>query len=289
MRVLLIGGGGQAGQALRAVAPASLDIVAPPRAAADLTRPDSLETSLACRPDVIVNAGACTAVDVAEDDEAAAFAVNARGAEALARLAARGGIPLVHLSTDYVFDGAKPGPYAETDPPDPLNAYGRSKLAGEAAVRALHKQHVILRTAWLYGARGRNFVRTILARAPAVPELRVVSDQRGSPTSADDLARALLAVVARIGRDGGAKWGTYHVAGEGAATWFELAQAALDCARPWLAPMPRLTAIGSAEYPARARRPANSALDCSLFARTFGAAPGPWRDALPPVVAALAP
>lgn len=286
MRMVLFGGTGQVGRALAEMA-GTIDLVAPPRDQADLSRPESMAAVLAARPDIVVNAAAYTAVDRAEDEAQAAFAANRDGPAALARLCATAGVPLIHLSTDYVFDGTKAGPYVEGDAPGPLNVYGKSKLEGEIAVRRLSERHIILRCSWIFGRHGMNFVRSILARAVRGEGLRVVDDQRGCPTPAAAIAGAIiqLAEQAAAGRE--LAWGTYHFAGRNPVTWFEFAGAIVKCASPWLATVPSLTPIPSSAYPARARRPANSALDCALIAQRLGIVTQPWEEALGPAVAGL--
>jgi dTDP-4-dehydrorhamnose reductase len=287
MKVLLTGGTGQVGRMMRARAPASIRIVAPPRAELDLTRPQSIADSLDHRPDVVVNTAAFTAVDRAEETPEAAFAVNGEGASILARGCAERNIPLIHLSTDYVFDGRKPEPYTESDPPNPLNVYGRSKLEGEAAVRGAGGRHVILRCSWVFGPHGANFVRSILTRAARGGDLRVVDDQRGCPTATTSIADAVFAVARRITAGGDVPWGTYHCAGREAVTWFEFALAVIEDARRWLPRIPRIEPISTAQFGARALRPANSVLDCTLLAQRFGVAAQSWRPPLSESVARI--
>src|SRR5579875_2886940 len=195
-------------------------------------------------------------------------------------------VPLIHLSTDYVFDGAKPAPYREDDPVAPLGVYGASKEAGERAVRAALARHVILRTAWVYGVHGANFVKTILKHAMHEPVLRVVADQQGAPTAAADLAAALVVIAGHIAR-GAARWGTFHLTGAGAVSWHGFAEAIVDRAAPLLGRRPRIEPIASAEYRAAARRPANSLLDCGKIAELYGVRPRPWQEGLAAVLAEL--
>lgn len=288
MKILVIGGSGQVGRALIASAPAAIAFLAPSQAECDLTRPVTIARALEQRPDLVVNAAAFTSVDAAEDNPAAAFAVNRDGPATLARLCRSRAIPLLHLSTDYVFDGTKQGPYTEVDTPRPLNVYGRSKLEGEDAVRAAQPHHVILRTSWIFAPHGDNFVRAILARAIRGEALRVVADQRGCPTPASAIADAILTIARRIGAGGAVPWGVYHFAGREAVSWFEFAGAILDAARPGV-PEVTVTAIASADRPARARRPRNSILGCGLIARTFGISAEPWANDLAAAVAGLLP
>ena len=221
----------------------------------------------------MVNAAAYTAVDAAENDAAAAYRANRDGPAELARLCAAAGIPLIHVSTDYVFDGDKPSPYVETDPVAPHGVYGASKLAGEQAVLASGAHAIILRTAWVYAATGRNFVRTMLALAQTRDPLSVVADQHGCPTAAADLAAAILAIADRIEADGwdDALSGVFHAAGSGETTWHGLALAVFEDAARHGAKIPTtVAAIATAEYPTPARRPANSRLDCGRLRRCSG-------------------
>src|SRR6185295_14207886 len=229
------------------------------------------------RPALVVNAAAYTKVDQAETEIEAAERGNAIGPGVLARACADAGIPLVHVSTDYVFDGTKTGAYVESDPIAPLGVYGRTKAAGEAAVRAALAEHVILRTAWVYGEFGHNFLKTMLRLAREREELRVVADQRGCPTSTRELASAILALAPRlVGRE--AVFGTYHFAGSGATTWHGFATRIVAAQAQITGRKPRVTAITTADYPTAARRPANSELDSGLFATTFGFRAQPWEQ-----------
>lgn len=285
MRLLVTGGSGQVARAIAARAPEAVVVGRPEF---DF---DRLETIAACfhraRPELVVNAAAYTAVDLAEDEEDAANRANSDGPGELALLCAAAGIPLVHISTDYVFDGAKMGPYAETDATAPQGAYGRSKLNGEHAVLYACPRAIILRTAWVYAARGRNFVLTMLNAARRLPELRVVADQVGCPTSADDLAAVILAIAARIERDG---WrdefaGVFHAAGSGETSWHGFAAAIFELAAPYGVPVPKVLPIATADWPTKAKRPANSRLDCSRLERVFGLRLPHWRESLACVVA----
>jgi dTDP-4-dehydrorhamnose reductase len=238
------------------------------------------------QPDFVVNAAAYTAVDKAETEPGAAQLSNAIGPAVLADACAVAGVPMVHISTDYVFDGTKDGPYREDDRVNPLGVYGRTKLAGEVAVRDRLREHLILRTSWVFGIYGRNFLKTIVTRAAEQAVLRVVADQRGCPTSTLDLADAILQLrVPALA--GTARWGTYHFAGSGETTWYGFAERIVAEHNRLGGAGAAVEAIGSAEYPTRARRPANSALDSGLFARTFGFAARPWTEATDATVAAL--
>lgn len=237
------------------------------------------------RPAVIVNAAAYTAVDKAESEEAAAFAVNRDGAARLAAAAARHGIPFVHVSTDYVFDGAKPAPYVETDPTGPIGAYGRSKLAGEIAVLAACPTTVILRTAWVYSPFGGNFVATMLRLAGERDRLRVVDDQHGNPTSALDIADAVLAIAGRIAEGGAGRFaGVYHLAGTGDTTWCGFARAIVAAAAERGHRSVPVDAIATADFPTPARRPANSRLDTSKLRSVFGLTLPHWQTSLVPII-----
>jgi dTDP-4-dehydrorhamnose reductase len=283
MRFLLVGGTGQVGEEFRALAlPADVGVVAPGRSALDLQDAEAIARMIAAEPwSAVINAAAYTAVDRAETDEAVAFAVNAGAPSRLAIETGRRGIPFVHISTDYVFDGSKGSPYVEQDAPAPLNVYGRSKLAGEDAVRAANPRHMILRTSWAYSPHRMNFVKTILRLAAERDRLTVVADQRGCPTAARDIAKACRDVALRCASaPGQAPYGVYHFAGAGEASWFELAAAIIDIRAAWRAKSPQVVPVRSADYPTRAARPLDSRLDCSAIVREFGVSLRPWREAL---------
>ncbi len=284
----MFGAGGQVGWEVRRVAwPQGFAVVPLDRAAADITDGDALAALFAReRPDLAVNLAAYTAVDRAESEPDLAWKTNCAGAALLAACCGDSDVPLIHLSTDYVFDGAKPAPYREDDPVAPLGVYGASKEAGERAVRAALARHVILRTAWVYGVHGANFVKTILKHAMHEPVLRVVADQQGAPTAAADLAAALVVIAGHIAR-GAARWGTFHLTGAGAVSWHGFAEAIVDRAAPLLGRRPRIEPIASAEYRAAARRPANSLLDCGKIAELYGVRPRPWQEGLAAVLAEL--
>ena len=243
---------------------------------------------LAARPDMIVNAAAFTAVDLAETEEAAARRINADAAGEVAAAARELGVPLIHISTDYVFDGSGGVPYAETAATNPINAYGRTKLAGESAVRAATPDHLILRTSWLVSPFGKNFVRTMVELGQQRETLSVVGDQYGNPTSALDLADAILAVAGHWST--GARTGlgqTYHLAGSGIASWFDLAVAVQDDLACLGKKSAAVVPITTADWPTPAPRPAYSALDCTKFASDFGVVMPDWRASLGPIVARL--
>jgi len=281
LRLLVTGREGQVAQALLAKQTDDLQIEALGRPTLDLTDPSSIDRAIAAfRPDVIVNAAAYTAVDKAESEEETAFAVNATGAGNVAAAAAAAGLPIIHISTDYVFPGDKATPYVETDPTGPQGAYGRSKLAGEVAVAAANPRHVILRTAWVYGPYGNNFLKTMLRLAATRDTLRVVADQHGTPTYAPDIAEGILAVAQQLVSDASAPSGVFHMVSAGETTWAGFAEeifrqsAALGGAAATVEP------IGTSEYPTPARRPANSRLDTNLFTRTFGYRLPTWQSGI---------
>lgn len=281
LRVLVAGARGQVARALVQSAPASgLHVTALGRPELDLADPASI--AAACRrirPDLVINAAAHTAVDQAETDEAAAFALNAEGAGMLAAEAAKCGAPILHLSTDYVFNGEKTSPYYESDPVAPLGVYGRSKLAGEQAVAAANPRHLIFRTAWVYSPTGKNFVKTMLRVAEVREEITVVHDQIGNPTSANDIAGALWRVASRILADPASFTpGIYHMTATGEATWAEFAEEILRVSAALGGPAARVKRITTAEYPTPAKRPANSRLDCSKLSRDCGVILPHWQE-----------
>jgi dTDP-4-dehydrorhamnose reductase len=288
MKLLVLGAGGQVGHELSRLAwPADYRVAAFDRAGVDITRKEAVSAALGReRPGIVINAAAYTAVDRAESEPDAAWAGNCAGPGHLAAACQAAGIPLIHISTDYVFDGSKQGPYREDDPVDPLGVYGQSKEAGDRAVRETLAEHVILRTAWVYSAHGHNFVKTMLRVAAERPVLRVVADQIGSPTSAGDIASAIAAIVRRI-TAGDRQWGAYHFAGGGAVSWHGFAEAIFELAAPWRGAPPQVEAITTADYPTPARRPANSVLDCRHIGEVFGIVPRPWREALAEVIGEL--
>jgi dTDP-4-dehydrorhamnose reductase len=279
MRAIVIGTSGQLARELRRrPCPPGLELL--PAVKLDITNAASLTSKLdELRPELVLNAAAYTAVDRAESEREHAFAVNAAGPRILAEWCTQRGAALVHVSTDYVFDGSKSEPYGETDATAPLGAYGESKLAGEEAVRNACRQHVILRTSWVFSAHGQNFLKTMLRLAAERDELRVVADQRGRPTSASDLANAMLLVASRL-QAGTANFGTYHFAGSGETTWHAFAQAIIDEQASITGKKPRVTPIATHEYPTPARRPANSVLATSAFEQAFGVVPRRWLEGM---------
>jgi dTDP-4-dehydrorhamnose reductase len=233
---------------------------------------------------VLVSAAAYTDVNKAESEPDVAECINGQAAGLLAARARALGIPIIHLSTDYVFDGEKPGPYRENDPLNPLSAYGQSKAKGEQAVAAAHPRHVIVRTSWVYSPFGRNFVRTMLDIARRHPEIRVVSDQVGNPTAAADIATAILSVARQLRGDDDQRYGLFHMSATGTASWAEFATAIFKASAERGGPSARVVPISTAEYPTPAKRPRNSRLDCSKIANTYGITLPDWRTSLGPCI-----
>lgn len=270
--ILVAGGAGQVARALAdTVLPEGLEVVARGRPDLDILDASAIAGAFdEVRPDFVVNAAAYTAVDQAESDEAAAFALNAEAPGHLAAAAAKAGVPIIHLSTDYVFDGGKDAPYVETDPVAPLGVYGRSKLAGEESVASANAGHIILRTAWVYSPVGKNFVKTMLRVGAGRDELGVVDDQRGNPTAAADIAAGIVKIAAQV-LSGAApvKAGVYHMTSAGEATWADFAQYIFDCSAELGGPVAQVKRITSAEYPTPVRRPANSRLNSSKLAAAY--------------------
>jgi|CXWL01.1.fsa_nt_gi dTDP-4-dehydrorhamnose reductase len=291
-RVLVTGAGGQVGAAVAERLRASFEVVAHDRATLDMADPSRIAAAVAeARPAVIVNAAAYTAVDRAESEPEAARAVNAVAPGLLGEAARRLGAVVIHYSTDYVYDGTKAGPYDESDATHPLGVYGATKLEGERALALSGASHVILRTSWVYGPRGRNFLLTMLEAAKTRDELRVVDDQHGAPTSVLQLARATAALAALDGETLRTARGVYHASASGETTWHGFARAIFErwSLREPGARMPRVIAIPTKEYPTPVRRPANSRLSNARLAADFGIALGSWEGALDEVLDALRP
>ena len=281
-KILVLGQSGQTALELAKLGPPpGFELVFAGRARFDLMGPDDPDALVAAEvPAAVINAAAYTAVDRAESEPDAAFRLNRDVPAALARACARRGIPLVHFSTDYVFDGTKPEPYVEDDPKAPASVYGRSKAEGEEAVLAAGGQAVILRTSWVYSAFGSNFVKTMLRLAGERPEIGVVADQLGRPTWAEDCASgALLAVQALLDRQPRAE-GVLHLSGAGDATWADFARAIFEESAASGGPRATVRPITTAEHPTAAARPANSRLDCSKITRVMGLPMRPWREGL---------
>ncbi len=278
--LLVFGGSGQIGHELcRAAHRTGAGVPGLGHADVDITRIDDVLKAVGeSRPAVVVNAAAYTKVDQAEGDPEAAFAVNRDGARHVAEACRQAGAALIHLSTDYVFDGTKPAAYDEDDAVNPLGVYGKSKEAGERAVRDALGRNVILRTSWVFGAKGRNFVKAMLRAATEGHELRVVDDQFGCPTPAADVAEAILAMAPAVV---GGKPGTFHFSAAGPTSWHGFATEIFALRREITGqPPPPLRPVATADWPAAAPRPANSELDCSRFTATFGIAQRSWRQGL---------
>jgi len=281
MKVLVIGRSGQlATSLLSAAKPQGIQLLAASRPQLDITSPASVRNTLEdVRPALVINAAAYTAVDKAEEERDMAFAVNAEGPAHLASECRRLDIPLIHVSTDYVFDGRKQAPYTEDDAPAPLNVYGQSKLAGEEAVRQVWAKHIILRTSWVFSPFGHNFARTMLRLAQAHGTLNIVADQHGSPTYAPHLAGAILRLVSKLqsGQDS-LPWGIFHLCGSGETTWHGFAREIFSCSARLGGPTAEVQAISTAEYPTPARRPANSRLSCAKLEQSFGIRLPRWQE-----------
>ncbi len=276
--ILVFGAEGQLGREVMALAKArDIEAAGCGRGQADITGSSAVEAAIfSIKPRIVLNAAAYTAVDRAETEPEAAYAANAVGAETVARAAALHQVPVIQISTDYVFDGTKRGAYVETDPIAPLGVYGQTKAAGEAMVRQANPRHFILRTAWVYGRFGANFLKTVLRLSRERDELRIVADQHGCPTATQDLAEAVFAIDRALARGIGAP-GTYHFAGDGATTWHGFASAIVEAQAQATERRPKVSAIATADYPTPARRPANSELNSSLFASVFGYRARDWQ------------
>jgi dTDP-4-dehydrorhamnose reductase len=275
MSMLLFGAGGQVGSALVAAAPR--DLIALRHSDCDIRDRAMVVSAVGRhRPSLVINAAAYTAVDAAEADAAEAFAVNREGARHVAEAAAAIGAPIVHLSSDYVYGDLSRAPHREDEAPAPLNIYGAAKAAGDAAVASANRAHILLRTSWVFDAFGNNFVRTVLRLGKERSLLRIVDDQIGGPTAAEDIAAAILRIAASCREKRFNDWGIYHFSGAPAVSWCGFAQAIVAQAGMTATTAP----IASADYPRPARRPQNSVLDCSKIAAIFGIAQPDWRSAL---------
>ena len=291
MKILVIGSKGQLGHELLIqgnnlgyeILPADLPEL-------DITDKTQVEDWLEkFQPSLVVNTAAYTNVDKAETEQNLAFAVNRDGPANLAEACAKFEIPLIHISTDFIFDGKKSSPYIESDPVSSLSIYGKSKQEGENEVRSRLKKHIILRTAWLYGVHGQNFVKTMLRLGREKQVISVVADQFGSPTSAADLAAVVLQIISRIKKyNGDINWGTYHYCGLGITTWHGFTEEIISLARQYIS-IKTITVkpISTAEYPTKATRPCFSALDCNLIKKNFGINIKPWQDSLKTVIRQL--
>jgi len=283
MRMLITGANGQLGRELvRQGRALNIALHAFKRQELDITQPNQVNTIVAkASPSLVVNAAGYTNVDKAEAEADLAFEVNKIAPAYLARCCADRNIALLHISSDYVFDGIKGKPYHETDPIAPLGIYGQSKAQGEVAIRSVLKNHIILRTSWLYGVYRHNFVKTMLGLGTQKKTIPVVADQFGSPTSAADLAAAVLTIAAKIGSAADPDWGTYHYCGNGVTSWHGFAKEVLQLASSYVPLQTKhIEAITTAEYPTPAKRPPYSALDCSRIKKVFGITPKPWQQSL---------
>jgi dTDP-4-dehydrorhamnose reductase len=283
MRVLVIGANGQLGWELcKRGKNDGFDIVPLDLPGFDITHRSAVQDRVSqAGASLVINAAAYTAVDQAESEPELAFAINRDGPAYLASSCANAGIPLIHISTDYVFDGNKESPYLETDPICPLGVYGKSKADGEIEVRKHLQEHIILRTAWLYGVHGNNFVKAMLRLGGKQEFIRVVADQYGCPTYAGDLADAILNIAHRLREGRNIIWGTYHCCGKGGTSWHGFAEKIFELARQYVSLMvEEVEPIATADYPTPARRPASSVLACSLIGKCLGIRPRSWQDGL---------
>lgn len=275
--MLVLGAGGQLGQEITAHA-SSEGTVGATRAEADIIDERAITRLLALlKPRLVVNCAAYTAVDRAESEPAAAWNVNVLGAANVARAAATSAVPLIHISTDYVFDGSKIGAYGEDDAVEPINIYGRTKAEGEEQVRASSERHIILRTSWLFGKYGNNFLKTVLRLSSKRDSLRVVADQIGCPTATKDLVEAIFAIDRKLTAGGSVDWGTYHFAGDGFTSWHGFAESIMKARPNKTGATPVVSPITSADCPTAARRPANSVLDSTRFQTAFDYRAAPWQ------------
>lgn len=291
MKILVSGAAGQIGCALvNQAASFGLEVIGLPRRHLDITDPARIERALAQhRPDLLINAAAYTNLDHAEAEVAQATAVNRDGPGNLARAAARAGIPLFHVSSEYVFAGDAGRPYRESDPTLPTSVYGTTRLAGEQAITANLDQHLILRSSWVYGEYGNNFVKTMLAQGCRSEEVSVVSDQIGCPTRSRSIARVLMELAQRYASEGRLAWGVYHYSSRSPCSWYEFAVEIFRQAEGLglLTRAPRVSPIASASLPRQAPRPGWSVLDCRRIEATFGIVPRTWQDELPHVLRRL--
>ncbi|MFI3905687.1 dTDP-4-dehydrorhamnose reductase [Ochrobactrum sp. S1502_03] len=291
MKIVVTGREGQIVQSLleKASQRPDLEVIALGRPELDLTKPESVRSAIeAIKPDLVVSAAAYTAVDLAEDEPELAFAVNATGAEAVAEAAKTCSVPVIHLSTDYVFAGDADEPYVETDSTGSRSIYGGSKLEGERLVAQANPRHIILRTAWVYSPFGKNFVKTMLKLAETRDALSVVSDQEGNPTSALDIADAIIHVADHLTTvPDFSAYGVYHLVGTGEANWSGFARAIFDESARLGGPTAAVTDIATADYPTKAVRPANSRLSTAKFQKVFNWSAPHWQSSLRDVVAKL--
>ena len=281
LKTLITGQHGQVSQALQQQLQGLGELIILGRSQLDLANPDQIRKHIrAHSPDLIINAAAHTAVDLAESEPDAAFAINAITPGILAEEAKALGIPLIHYSTDYVFDGSKPAPYTETDTPNPLGVYGQSKLDGERAIVAVGGEYLILRTSWVYSNHGKNFLLTMQRLLQEKPHMRIVADQIGAPTWAGTIATSTRALIERWQAGEAGPWGIYHLTAQGETSWFGFAEAIGEHLRAQGKACAELEAIPSSAYPTPAKRPLNSRLDCSRLQQQWHVSQPQWQDAL---------
>jgi dTDP-4-dehydrorhamnose reductase len=290
MKLLITGAQGQLGcELLQQSQLGAYRVQAPSEEDLDITDLEKIDRIITYhKPDLIINTAAYTQVDKAESEESLVFKINKTGCANLARICAQNQLPLVHLSTDYVFNGQKGSPYLETDPISPLGVYGRSKAAGENEIRKHLTKHIILRTSWLYGVYGQNFVKTMLNLASIRSKIQVVADQYGSPTNTADLARTILTISDRLHSGFNIDWGTYHYCGQGVISWHTFAKKIMDFARlHGDIQTAQIEPVTTADFPTQAQRPIYSALDCSRIRKHFEIIPQPWQESLEMTIHAL--
>ena len=281
MKILITGQHGQVSQALQRQLHGLGELIVLGSNQLDLANPDQIRQQIRShRPDLIINAAAHTAVDLAESEPDLAFAINAIAPGILAEEANALGVPLIHYSTDYVFDGSKAAPYTEADTPNPLGVYGQSKLAGERAIAAVGGEYLILRTSWVYSNHGKNFLLTMQRLLQEKPHMRIVADQIGAPTWAGTIANSTRALIERWLADEPGQWGVYHLTAQGETSWFGFAQAIGEHLRAEGKACAELEAIPSSAYPTPAKRPLNSRLDCSHLQQQWHVSQPQWQDAL---------
>jgi dTDP-4-dehydrorhamnose reductase len=291
MKILITGAQGQVGKELVSIAnQRGFDVIAAGRAELDITKLKNIESYVEVhQPDLVINAAAYTAVDKAEEEQYIAYAINRNGVANLAAVSKEKNIPLLHISTDYVFDGAKSEAYSENDAVSPLGIYGISKWQGEEAIRQTLSQHIILRVAWVFGAQGNNFVKTMLRLAKDRDELNVVADQFGRPSPAKYIAKTLIALAEQYQKEKMLEWGTYHYCGDEKVSWCGFAEEIFKQAKEQglIKKEIKVNAITTAEYPTPAKRPKNSMLDCQKIKNTFGIEMPSWKESLNQVLTEL--
>ncbi|MFP3494584.1 dTDP-4-dehydrorhamnose reductase [Pseudomonas sp. SIMBA_059] len=281
LKILITGQHGQVSQELQQRLPGLGELIVLGRDQLDLANVEQIRQQVRAQsPSLIINAAAHTAVDQAESEPDAAFAINATAPGILAEEAKALGIPLIHYSTDYVFDGGKPAPYTENDTPNPLGVYGQSKLAGEQAIAAVGGEYLVLRTSWVYSSHGKNFLLTMQRLLQEKPHMRIVADQIGAPTWAGSIAESTRALIERWLAGEAGEWGVYHLTAQGETSWFGFAQAIGEHLRAQGKPCAELEAIPSSAYPTPAQRPLNSRLDCSRLQQQWQVSQPRWQDAL---------